>query len=336
MTNTEIISLVVTFIGIFSFATIFTILYKNFASMSINELKSGKRDIEIIDEIIYNKQEKIKKRKKIGRQIKNFAFYITMIIVIPFFIIALFSKITKNTLMLGNKTVMVVASNSMSYINVENKYLKDANINSQFSKFDIIVLEKVNNENDIKVNDTIAFINDEGINIIHRVKNIKSNGRYETRGDANSSSDKYNPSFDDVIGRYTGKKINSIGIFILFFQSYAGIITIISLVYCLIMIDRISEKINSVQNDRIKYLEQALGFQNENVVGIFKAQYLETIYYKGFSYHFKDGMFIEKKEITGGPYLEKSNEIMIKEIQDDDCSSLIVKEENITNEEKGV
>ena len=50
----------------------------------------------------------------------------------------------------------------------------------------------------------------------------------------------------------------------------------------------------------------------------------------------KDGMFVEKKEITDGPYLEKSNETMIKEIQKDNCSSLVVKEENITNEEKGV
>lgn len=336
MSSTEIISLVVTFIGIFSFATIFTILYKNFATMSINELKSGKRDIEIIDEIIYNKQEKIKKRNKIRRQIKNFAFYITMIVIIPFFVFALFSKITNNTVMLGNKTVMVVASNSMSFIHKDNEHLIESNINSQFSKFDIIVLEKVKNEKEIEINDTIAFINDEGINIIHRVKDIKSNGKYETRGDANASSDKYNPSFDDVIGKYTGNKINSLGIFILFFQSYAGIITIISLIYCLIMIDRISEKINIVQNDRVNYLEQALGFEDENVVGIFKALYLETIYYKGFSYHFKDGMFIEKKEITDGPYLEKSNETMIKEIQKDNCSSLVVKEENITNEEKGV
>ena len=65
MSSTEIISLIVTFIGIFSFATIFTILYGNYASMSIAELNSGKRDIELIDEVIYERQEKVKRRKEI-------------------------------------------------------------------------------------------------------------------------------------------------------------------------------------------------------------------------------------------------------------------------------
>ena len=53
MTSTDIISTVVTFIGVFSFATLFTILYKSYASSQIAEIKSGKRDIEIIDEVIY-------------------------------------------------------------------------------------------------------------------------------------------------------------------------------------------------------------------------------------------------------------------------------------------
>ena len=71
MKSTEIISLVVTFIGIFSFATIFTILYGNYASMSIQELKSGKRDIELIDEVIYERQENV---KQFLEQLKMYSF----------------------------------------------------------------------------------------------------------------------------------------------------------------------------------------------------------------------------------------------------------------------
>ena len=58
MTSTEIISIIVTFIGVVSFATVFTILYQSYANSSIVEIKSGKRDIELIDEVIYEKQEK--------------------------------------------------------------------------------------------------------------------------------------------------------------------------------------------------------------------------------------------------------------------------------------
>lgn len=49
----------------------------------------------------------------------------------------------------------------------------------------------------------------------------------------------------------------------MFLQSYAGIITIISLIYCLIMIDKISNKINMAQKRRIEQLEDAIDYIDE-------------------------------------------------------------------------
>ncbi|MFR7881638.1 MAG: hypothetical protein ACLU5J_09330 [Christensenellales bacterium] len=60
MSSAEIISLIVTIIGVFSFATIFTILYQSYATSQINEIQSGKKDLELIDEVIYERQEKLK------------------------------------------------------------------------------------------------------------------------------------------------------------------------------------------------------------------------------------------------------------------------------------
>lgn len=333
MKSTEIISLIVTFIGIFSFATIFTILYGNYASMSIKELKSGKRDIELIDEVVYERQEKVKRRNEIVGTIKNVFFYLTLFIVVPVFIFSLISRFTNNAIMIGDRTVMVVASGSMSYKAETNDYLEYNNLNDQFSKYDIIILEKVDSAAELKVYDTIAFVNDKGTNIIHRIKSIKYDGSYETRGDAVEVSDSYNPVFPDVIGRYTGKKIGGIGMFVLFFQSYAGIITIVSLVYCLLMIDRMSEKINKVQLERIEYLEKALGLLDETEAKAMQAAYSETIYYKGFAYQFKDGEFISKDEIKDSPYLEKSSNTIIKEVTSGD--SCVIEEEIIKNDEQG-
>lgn len=333
MKSTEIISLIVTFIGIFSFATIFTILYGNYASMSIKELKSGKRDIELIDEVVYERQEKVKRRNEIVGTIKNVFFYMTLFIVVPVFIFSLISRFTNNAIMIGDRTVMVVASGSMSYKAETNDYLVTNNLNDQFSKYDIIILEKVDSAAELKVYDTIAFVNDKGTNIIHRIKSIKYDGSYETRGDAVEVSDSYNPVFPDVIGRYTGKKIGGIGMFVLFFQSYAGIITIVSLVYCLLMIDRMSEKINKVQLERIEYLEKALGLLDETEAKAMQAAYSETIYYKGFAYQFKDGEFISKDEIKDSPYLEKSSNTIIKEVTSGD--SCVIEEEIIKNDEQG-
>ena len=80
MTSAEIISLIVTIIGVFSFATIFTILYQSYATSQINEIKSGKKDIELIDEVIYERQEKIKKRKMVTKIVKSICFYLALLI----------------------------------------------------------------------------------------------------------------------------------------------------------------------------------------------------------------------------------------------------------------
>lgn len=56
MDKIEILALVVTSIGVVSFAAIFTILYMSYAKSSIAEIKSGKRDIELLDEVIYEQQ----------------------------------------------------------------------------------------------------------------------------------------------------------------------------------------------------------------------------------------------------------------------------------------
>ena len=74
MTTPEIISLVVTIIGVISFAAIFTILYSSYAHSQIAEIRSGKKDIEIIDEVIYNKKDKTQKRRKIMGTIRTIIF----------------------------------------------------------------------------------------------------------------------------------------------------------------------------------------------------------------------------------------------------------------------
>lgn len=327
MTSTDIISTVVTFIGVFSFATLFTILYKSYASSQIAEIKSGKRDIEIIDEVIYERQQHVQNRRKVIGLIRTIAFYVIIIIVLPIFVFSLVNKVMGNVMMIGDKAVMVVATGSMGYKNEANDYLFNRNLNNQFQQYDIIVLEKVE-KSDIHLYDVIAYKNDKELNIIHRIISIEpgSTTKYVTRGDIYDSSktDLYKPVYDDIIGRYTGKRIPGVGIFIMFLQSYAGIITVISLVYCLLMIDRTSEKINKVQQERIDKLEEALDYLDESSKDAVKAEYKETLYYKGFAYTFDENGFVNKEEIKDGPYLEKSNDTIIKEIKDD---------ENVTTEE---
>lgn len=334
MTSTEIISLIVTVIGVGSFATIFTILYKSYATSQIAELRSGKKDIELIDEVIYEQQTKIKRRRKVMKTIRTIVFYTIMVILVPLFIFSLVNRIQKKVTMMGNKTMMVVASGSMSVKNEANTYLVTNHLNNQFDTYDIIFLEKVDNPEDLHLYDIVAYRNDKDVPIIHRIKEIRTDGSYITRGDSNNEDDVYHPTFDDVIGRYTGSKLKGIGIFVMFLQSYAGIITVVSLVYCLIMIDRMTEKINLVQNKRIKQLEAVMDYNGESNIDNLKAEFVEKIYYKGFIYIFNENGFIEKKEINDGEYLQKSNCAMIKEVINSITSEKVA-EEIVLDEKEG-
>lgn len=320
----ELLPILVTVIGVFSFAALFTILYQSYANAQIEEIKSGKKDIEIIDEVIYERKEEVRKKKRKINIIKNIIYYTILCIVVPLFVFSLINKINNNVLMINDKSMIVVASNSMSFKHESNKYLVENNLNNQFSQYDIIILERVKNVSELKPYDVICFKNDKGINIIHRIKEIE-NGKeitFLTRGDSNNGDDKYHPKFDDVIGRYTGVRIKGVGIFIMFLQSYAGIITIVSLVYCLIMIDRNSEKINKIQMKRASQLEQVIDYSKETSGINIKAKYQEVIYYKGYAYTFDENGLIEKKEIEDKLHQVQSQDKIIKEVINEETKNV--------------
>lgn len=320
----SIIPVIVTFIGVVSFAVLFTILYKTYANSQIEEIKSGKRDIEIIDEVIRNRDKSVIKRKKILKIVKTIFYYAALSIVVPLFIFSLYSKLVNNVLMIGGRNLMVVASPSMSEIHDSNKYVKNNNLTDQFDQYDIIYLEKIEDPSKLSQYDVICFKSDKGINIIHRIREIKvidGEIRYVTRGDANNADDKYSPKFEDVVGRYTGKKIDGIGIFIIFLQSGAGIITIISLVYCLVMIDRNAEKINKVQRERARKLGKVIDYSNETESKALTAKYHETIYYKGVAYTFDENGFIEKTDVE----TPSTEDVQTEDVKEENTS---VKEEN--------
>ena len=56
MNAKDVITILITLIGVASFAAIITILFKSYVNASIKEIRSGKRDIELIDEVLYEKQ----------------------------------------------------------------------------------------------------------------------------------------------------------------------------------------------------------------------------------------------------------------------------------------
>ena len=303
MSTTDIIALIVTIIGVASFAAVVTILFRNYIRSAIKEIKAGHRDIEIVDLMIYEIDPKVVKQRKATNLAKNVIYYAFLAIVIPLFGLSLYSRIKNNVTKIGDNFIMVVASGSMSMKNEANQYLITNNLNNQFATYDMIVLTGVKSSSQLKQYDVIAFRNDKGVNVIHRIIEINyTDGEvnYTTRGDSNSATDSYHPKMKDVIGKYTNKKITGIGIFIMFFQSYAGIVTILSVVYCSFMISHFNKKLDTATDERRDMLValfnvEEMGARDPDFMTNIHAS---TIYYKGYAYEISSDGQADKREMT--------------------------------------
>ena len=283
MSSLDIIALIVTILAVASFSVVFTLLFGTYAKSVIQGYKDGKNDTELITEFVKDKQKEKAAKRKRREVVKRVISSVLAAFVCVFFVLALVNKISGNATVIGGKTLMVVASGSMSEKNAKYKdYLSGHD--DQFPTYSIIVLEKVDSPEDLKRYDVIAYVNDKGVNIIHRIVNVNSDGTYTTRGDANAESDSDHPSFDRVIGRYTGKYLPTIGVFILFFQSYSGIATILAVIYCMIMMDNRSKAMNDAREERMSALAVALSLDNIENTDNLTVEFIEKLYLDKFIY----------------------------------------------------
>lgn len=315
MEQQELIAIIVTFVGLLCFGAVFTLLYFAYKRSTTTQIETGKRDIDLIDAAIKEKDPKVQRRRKISGIVRTVLFVLFLAIIIPVLIMSVIGKFTVKPIF--DKGIIVVASGSMSERNPANSYLDENNLNDQFNTYDLIVIKKVNSADELKKYDVIAYRNNKGTTIIHRIVDVietQSGGvRFETRGDSNNSSDSYRPDISDVIGVYTGGRVKTVGIFVMFLQSVPGILTVASLIYCLIMVDNVSRKIEKVEQARIDKLMGAI--EDLSDVKDLKAEYLEIIHYKGFEYHFNEKGFIKKSEVPVGEQTPEPNE-MLKTIDD--------------------
>lgn len=299
MKATDIIAIAVTIIGVISFVIVISILYKHYIDTSIAELKRGDRDIELIDSMVYENKPSVKKKRKAINITKNIVYYTFLAFIIPIFGLSIYSKIKDNVTSIGGNSVLVVASGSMSEKNESNDYLYTYNLNDQFQTYDMIIVSKVDDVSKLSTFDIIAFKNNKGTNIIHRIKEIivvNDEVRFITRGDANNADDVYRPKFDDIIGVYSGRRIKGIGIFVMFFQSYAGIITVVSVVYTMIYISFFSRKLEDATFDRKVLLDNIFDVDSLNDESYLEFEFINQgkIYYHDNVYIFDSKKLIEK------------------------------------------
>lgn len=301
--STQAFALIVAAIAVTCFTAVFTILFINYRKFAVSEVESGKRDIELIELYFHGKKKSVIRGRKFLQILKTVLYTLLMAFITVCLVFTAFVRFS-DKLPFGTKSLMVVATDSMSEANPLNEYLYNESLKSrypslsyQFPALCIIVIEKVDPQ-ELNQYDVIAYDHHaSGETIIHRIRMIErdENGNiksFRTRSDKYTNDDQSGTEVtvpDDVIGRYTGIYVPFLGAFVMFLQSLAGVVTVIALIFCLIMFDKNSNLISVAQNDRTEYLVKALDIKDIHEDSEITVDFVEKIYLDKVGYLLKEG-----------------------------------------------
>lgn len=245
MTNQEILSLIFTIIEVLAIGALFSFLFYIFIKGQIKNINRGEKDLEVVKSIIDKRNPSFVKKQKQAKTAKSIVSYALLALCVPLFAFMIYGRVTNGVSKFGDTTVLVVSSGSMSEKNAANSYLVANNLDNQIDKYDIVSFLELGSDNEVKQFDIVAYKDANNRIIVHRViDRVEIDGeiRYITRGDSNSISDSYMPRDNDILGIYNNKNVPFFGVFILFFQSFTGILTASLVVYILIYISVFYDK----------------------------------------------------------------------------------------------
>lgn len=173
------------------------------------------------------KNKKMRNRIKIvGNAILVF-FYLIFLFALGS---AMYARSQGELISVGGTSCLIIRSASMEEKNARNTYLYEYRLDDQISSYAMIGLKKVG-KNEIFLYDIVAFRDDEGRIVVHRIVAIEEREGetfYTTRGDANRVSADYevNLTYEKIVGKYNGFQNFALGVMIFYFQSGIGLITL--------------------------------------------------------------------------------------------------------------
>lgn len=216
------------------------------------EVDAGKHDVAI-------KEQYQTKKLKIWELLGIIFSYIVLAVLLSLFVVGIFYKAKGSNITFNNKTVLVIKSNSMSDFfsdTMKQKYI-DNNYDTslQFSIGDICVFET---NFELHEGEVYGYKFENTI-ITHRLISYNEDtGLCVFQGDNNNAVDTifYGDVIKDkVIYHYTGQKIDSIGVFVLYAQSYFGIWSLCGIILVAVSSEIVYCKIDKINKKRNESLE---------------------------------------------------------------------------------
>ena len=209
------------------------------------ETEAGKHDEEILKEF------HSKKKKTVWGLLGLIGSYLILAAVAGLFITGIVYKANGENLTIKNQTALVIKTGSMSDF-YDEKTAEDLN-NDRSLQFDVGDICLFETNFDELVEGEVYGYKYKDIIITHRWHLDKETGRLGFKGDNNNAFDGA-VKREDVIYHYTGNKVQGVGAFILYAQSYFGIWSIIGIIGITISSEIVYQKIQKINKERDKVI----------------------------------------------------------------------------------
>ena len=209
------------------------------------EVSHGLHDDQISKEFNSNKKNKRGLLGLIGS-------WVALAALMSLFITGIVYKVNGQSFSASNGVALVIKTGSMSdFYNEEVANQNNNDRKLQFSVGDICFFDKVSKDSELTIGDVYGYKYKNMI-ITHRLVAVNGN-YYQFRGDNNNTSDGA-VSRENIVYHYTGNKIKAVGSFVLFAQSYFGIMSLVGIMGIMVLSEIVYSKIDTMNKIRAKEL----------------------------------------------------------------------------------
>lgn len=232
--------------------TLFSVMLYYIITTTLKTITHGLEDQRIINE--YRKQQKE------SLIIKWVFRIISIVLVVAFFCMATVSigvQLVDNKVKGKQVVPKIVMSDSMSFKNEHNDYLKQNGLDNQFQTFDIIMTHKLPDEFDLELYDIVVY-EYHGELIIHRIVGIEEPNdkhpgvrHFLLQGDAVNYADEFPVLYKQMKSIYKGERIPYVGSFFAFMQSPAGYLCVLLVLFAVIATPIAEKKLLNAKIERL-------------------------------------------------------------------------------------
>lgn len=271
----------------------FTFLISSMVKMQLKIINGGLAD----DKIINEQQVNAKHKNLVVHFIINRFFPICLtVLLVLIFSLSLCARFSNNQ-SVTIPIAKVVKSDSMAYTYEKNTYIEENDLNCQFQKFDLIIINPLPKEEELKLYDIVVY-ESNGYLVIHRIVSIEEpNEEHKERyfllqGDANQYPDKYPVRYSQMRGIYNGSRIRYVGSFVDFMNSPAGYLCILLVIFAYFISPCIDKKIAKATSLR----KELLLFKNDAN----QISFIETKFSKSLLAEYANSRLLDKIIIKSG------------------------------------